>query len=778
MSAYDLRRLSSVDFEEIVHDLLEAEWKIKLEIFASGPDGGIDLRCVVLTDATIIQCKHYAGSGFTKLLSHLSREELSKVIKLQPSRYVLVTSVDLSPQNKDAIKQAMAPFIASVADIIGLSEIEALLRVHSEVERAHYKLWITSTAVLERILHSAERCQTDFQIERIKKKVPLFVQCDAHPQAMALLDKARIVVIAGPPGIGKTTLAEMLIFAHMEANYEPVVIEAEISEGRKLFRPERKQIFYFDDFLGQTYLGDRPEYFGRNQDSALASFTQMIQSSDHSRFILTTRQHILASAAQRSERLTESGLFNFKCIIEIGDYSRLHKARILYNHFYFSDLPEGHIRAALNGAFYLKIIDHPNFNPRIIEWLSTFSRLHDISAAQYPEYVLHLLNEPERIWTHAFNSQISNSARNILIALFTVAASDEIEDLEPTWRALHFHCSRKYNYSVNSGDFRHGLKELEGSFIALHNGVAKFTNPSVRDFIARYLSESTEILNDILCAATRFKQIEVVWNAGESAKFGALRGYFIANANLMLASLRGLLNSKVVRLAANGDRFVGVIIDSLETNKVIFALELSKHIRTDQSAELVTLALGAFVEEPGNSFPGIWSLLSILRRFAKATWLNVDIHRKFMPELLRLIASRFATANGDEWLELLKSEGSDSFWDANDRSRMRIEFENYRSHRADEEVLSCSDIGQAKELWSSLESIQREFNYDFSGELEHLDRRIESLTEEPEEDVSSEIKSTELALDGKSDDNFLKNMYATLATGARSAAEQIGSCNL
>ncbi len=289
MPRYDFKSLSSQDFEELIRDLLQAEWKIALEAFRSGRDRGIDLRYAPADDgATIIQCKHYATSGFAKLLRNLCAGELPKIQRLAPTRYVVATSVSLTPGNKEEIVTALHPFVLSARDIFGADDIEGLLSRHSEVERANFKLWLTSTSVLERVLHNATMCQTDFEVERIRRKLPLFVKSNGYPRATEILHQARIVVITGPPGIGKTTLAEMLLYAHLEDGFEPVAIKADITQAKELFKPARKQIFYYDDFLGQTFLGDRREYLGRNQDTVLVDFMEMVRRSSHSRFILTT----------------------------------------------------------------------------------------------------------------------------------------------------------------------------------------------------------------------------------------------------------------------------------------------------------------------------------------------------------------------------------------------------------------------------------------------------------------------------------------------------------
>ena len=109
---------------------------------------------------------------------------------------------------------------------------------------ANFKLWLTSTNVLERVLHNAAICQTDFEVERLGRKLPLFVKNGAYPRATDILNPTRIVVVTGAPRIGKTTLAEMLLYAHLEDGYEPVVIKAEIAEAKDLFKSARKQVFY------------------------------------------------------------------------------------------------------------------------------------------------------------------------------------------------------------------------------------------------------------------------------------------------------------------------------------------------------------------------------------------------------------------------------------------------------------------------------------------------------------------------------------------------------
>lgn len=483
MPNYNYGALSPQDFEEISRDLLQAEWNVTLEAFKEGRDNGIDLRYAKSpANTVIVQCKHYAKSGFAALLRHLIESELPKIMQLNPCRYVVMTTVSLSPNNKQAILQALTPYVTSPSDVLGEDDLDGLLAKHPHVERANFKLWLTSTSVIDRVLHNAEVCQTEFEVERIKQKLPLFVQNQAYPQAENILKETRILVVSGPPGIGKTTLAEMLLYASLEEGYEPVVIQGNISEGKNLYRRGVRQIFYYDDFLGQTFLGDHREYFGQNQDKAVVDFIEMVRRSPDSKFILTTREHILSSAIRLSEWFDRNTMIRDRIVLKLGHYSFGDRARILYNHLYFSDLPNTHKKEMLRGEFFLRVIRHRHFNPRLIEWLADMSRVRSVLAKDYQNYVAGLLDNPERIWDHAYRTQISEAGRCLLLALY-IDGGDSLQELASCFAKLRYSRAKKYNHQTDSNEFEATLKILEGGFLAIGTRGVDYLNPSIKGYV-------------------------------------------------------------------------------------------------------------------------------------------------------------------------------------------------------------------------------------------------------------------------------------------------------
>jgi hypothetical protein len=419
MADYDFHQLSPYDLEILARDLLQAHWGVTLESFKTGKDGGIDLRYATAQGKTIVQVKHYVRTGLSGLLRDLEKEA-AKLKRLQPRRCVLVTSVPLSPANKAAIIAIIGADVLAPEDVIGCEGLNNLLSQHSEVEGKHFKLWLASRSVLDRVLHNAAVTRSEFKVRQVYQDARRYVQSNAYSRALTMLGQHGLVILAGPPGVGKTTLANLLLYDHLEKGYQAVLIQRDIEEGQSLFQEGVRQVFYFDDFMGATFLSDRTTSIAGNDDRALLGFISMVRATPSARLILTTREHIYSQAMDRSERLRHSDLDDFRVFLRKRSYSFAQKARILYNHLYFSDLPSDYQDELLRDDFYLRIIKHEKFNPRIIEWLSSFRRVRKVPVKMYRPFVENLLRDPSEIWRHAYEQEISDAGRSILLTLFSL----------------------------------------------------------------------------------------------------------------------------------------------------------------------------------------------------------------------------------------------------------------------------------------------------------------------------------------------------------------------
>jgi hypothetical protein len=514
MASYDFKNLSSFEFEDLTRDLLQRELECTLESFAEGRDQGVDLRHSVNSERNlIVQCKHYANSNYSNLESVLRREELPKIARAKPERYILSTSLRLSKKNKDDLFKLLQPHVKTTGDIYGQRDLNNLLGKFPEVERQHFKLWLGSTTVLQAILHSEVFAQSEAHKRRILEHTRLYVQNRSYGVARNLLEEHGYCVIAGNPGIGKTTLADMLVAEYLARGFDFYMIERHVDEVQGLFNDRDKQLFYYDDFLGQTSLVEK---LGKKEDQSLLHFIERVQRSKRARMILTTREYILNQAKMVYEPLSRSSFDLWKCVIDLKDYTQRDRAKILFNHLYFSALPGDYKLDILREKNYRRVVSHPNYNPRTIAMMADYSQLVDLSSTQYADEFVRLLDDPRHIWHNAFEHQMHNASRHLLLVLVSLGGAVRLDDLREAWLSFYGFRAERYHFPCDPTDFRRSLKELEGNFIRIGNRgkelCVEFQNPSVRDFLEAYIEDNREDALDLAQSAVFFEQLSGLCN--------------------------------------------------------------------------------------------------------------------------------------------------------------------------------------------------------------------------------------------------------------------------
>lgn len=561
MTVYDFKELSSLDFEELVRDLLQAHWKCQLESFGPGKDRGIDIRRIDGPKRIIIQAKHWRKSGGAPLVREMKRER-EKALKLAPSRYLLATSVSMTQDLKQKIIDAMEGVPLAPEDILGQEDINNLLQHYPAIEQRHFKLWLSSTTVLERILHSGVYNRTAAEMDLIRKMVPRFVQSQSVGDAEQLLEQTGALVIAGAPGVGKTTLARMLLWRHAEQGWNIFVVDS-MEEAMTVASEGVRRLILFDDFLGQIQLSSDHV---RGIDARLPPLLSRVASHSNLRFILTTRDYILAQAKTMSARIaTETRDAKFYTL-NVGSYTRNIRARILFNHMYFSQLSDGDLSSLMADDFYLKVIDHRNFNPRLIDELTRTEYL-GMSGRSAQEAFSAALKNPEMLWEHPYRRHMTDDARVILLTLAISGGAISMAAMKNAFQRVAAAMGSPTTPSTVESRYRDAFKEVEGSAVGLLNGHVFFVNPGVRDYVQGVIVSDT-LLASLVTAVSLPRELSECISIAKS--HGHLNSH--ARPQAWVSAFERLLSAQNIDLEDHLDISIR-LYDDLRSSEMLIHVE-------------------------------------------------------------------------------------------------------------------------------------------------------------------------------------------------------------
>jgi hypothetical protein len=507
MNDYDFGTLNDKEFEVLARDIISIKENIEVDRFKSGKDQGIDGKYIDTENGiVVIQVKHWLTSGYAKLKYHCKTVENNKVQKLNPKKYIFITSLPLKESYKSELCEIFHPYL-SQCDIYGKENLNDLLRKpdYSHVEKNHYKLWLSNTNVLSMILNSGVYSKSAYSLTEIKSKCKYYVKTHNHDASQEILEETKCLIITGEPGAGKTTLAESLSYQYVSNGFEFIEIDGDLDSAWNVLSTESNQLFYFDDFLGRNYLDG---LFNR-EDSKIVQFMKAIQGQENKRFILTSRSSILNQGKLHSElfKINKIGRNEFE--LNITKLDLFDKAQILYNHIYFSNLPREYIDQFYYQKRYREIIKHKNFNPRLISFITDAQRYDSLDSNEYWEKITSQIDNPKDVWEFVFEQQVDDIQR--IIINLVVINNHPVPEQELYTNYIDY-CNFK-NLNIKELNFQKSLKVLTGSllnrYINEENEVASYHlfNPSIADYVLPKILKNPEELSILITCRNSIESI-------------------------------------------------------------------------------------------------------------------------------------------------------------------------------------------------------------------------------------------------------------------------------
>jgi hypothetical protein len=766
MPDYNFLNLSPPEFEELSRDLLQKYLDLHLESFTSGRDSGIDLRhSFTPKDKLIVQCKRY--KDFNSLYNKL-KNEIQKVTKLNPDRYILTTSVGLTPNQKDEIISLLSPYIKISSDIFGRDDLNNLLGQFHVIEKLHFKLWLSSTNILERILHSKILNQSSFEEEKVKETVRVYVENKSYYQALEIIKAKKYVIISGMPGIGKTTLARILVYHYLATGFDEFIFLSDsINDGYDLYKENTKQVFLFDDFLGRNFLDKK---LSNNEEQRIIRFIEKVSSSNDKVLILTTREYILAQAKLRYDVFENPSLEFAKCVIDLSQYTKLVRAKILYNHLFFAKISESHLADILDKKTYAKIIDHPNYNPRVIETITHPDIWKHIKPDEFSNKFIDFLNYPESIWKHVYENQISKFSQCVLANLLTAGAPILLDDLKQLIQNFAKTHSKKYEISYSEIDFKKSIRELENTFISIKkDSINKFAvdyqNPSVQDFLVNYFKEFPDYIEDIINSAIYFNQLfkifaieefyqirgEIVQRKNRIILKGNLKKIYI---NKILTDLDFLNSSVISRVNFSGTNnsqwYKKQYSDYTKIN------EITKEFLVDEYPIIKQFILERFqsIIEPNDlSGEELAYYINILDQFKdECTFDKSETIKVFSKNIVMLQQTqdfeRFEDLFPDEYQEFIESD--EDFLN-NIEEMMKEESSNAEEPYLEDTLYEIKSVGD-------------KFGIDYYGIKEKIEARMQVYRTKQEEEYNWDDEKKESSYEPLNENDTIRDMFDSLRT--------------
>lgn len=480
--------------------------------FPRGKDGGIDISDNELQPKVIIQVKHYTNSTVSNLISSL-KKETDKVKKLNPEEYYVFTSLGLSHQRRIEIVEMFSPYMTNLDYIITKEEVNEYLNdtLNRDILNKHQKLWIPSVNILSEFQSKAINIDSRALLNDIEERKELYVRTQAYEKALNKIKNNNILFLLGNPGTGKTTICEMIVLEYLKKDFRILYASSNDLKSVKeaiIQSSEKKQIILLDDFLGQHYLK-----IDTTRSAELKMLISTITSLENTKLVMNSRVTILNEAVHRDAKFRElhENYSDYELIIDTEGIHENEKKQIFSNHLVCNGIPENYLRYLMKDNQFLNIINHRNFNPRIIEYVTKKKNFIGKLEESYYKFILSKLNNPKDVWQDEFENRIEPIDRIFLYSLYSISEGKASkEDLKVAFeKRISNEKSIVIDKTINN--YERIIERLSNSLIKVTLGYdsveISIINPSLSEYVYNALRENIEEQRMILENAYFYDQI-------------------------------------------------------------------------------------------------------------------------------------------------------------------------------------------------------------------------------------------------------------------------------
>ena len=487
---YNLRKLDPIEFEKLSKDIMNYYYKLETSFIRGkvGKDGGIDL--ISYDGNILVQCKHYINSKYSNLKTTIQYELQNRDFK-GIKKYFIITSLELKILEREEIVKMFKGKDYDF-DIIDGIQIDDLLVQNPDIVKGNIKLWVTPY-YLDTIYKSKQiSLVTEIMLNEVEENLKYFVETKSFYEAQKILLDNNCIVIVGQPGVGKTTISNMLslilnkyngytIYYAQSSNIDSII--ESISDD-----PNKKELFYLDDFLGTIYL----ELSNNSLTNKIKTLVSIISRNSNKKLILNSRITILNEAKELNENFKDCIDNVRKITINIDNMTANEKGLILYKYLYYNNIDLEKIKYIIDEKRYLNIVNHRYYNPRIISKVVS-NKKERMSPEDFYDDIIKNLNNPHLIWKNEYEKRLNEEDRIVLNVLYSLSRYGvKYHVLE---ECFTYFIKNIENIDKTKNIFEEAISRLNESMIRVvisNNEKIVFPiNPSVSDFLRNNLTSLT-----------------------------------------------------------------------------------------------------------------------------------------------------------------------------------------------------------------------------------------------------------------------------------------------